>query len=371
MKYLTWAEINLGDLKHNLDQIRARVGPSVKILAPVKANAYGHGAVEIARSLQTEGVDMFAVARLSEAQELSAAGIRKPILIFAALPPGLAEEAAADGFRVTLCSDESAEALCRWAEIAGSSARVHVKVDTGMGRIGVPVDRAAAFVKRVHRMPGIEIEGIYTHFPSADEDDRSFTLKQIELFEGLLSELKREGIDIPIRHAANSAGADRFPGSYLTMVRPGLALYGLHPDAETLFGLDLRPILTLKTRVMFLKDIPPGASVSYGRRFIARRTTRAASLPIGYADGLSRSLSNRGHVLVGGRRAPIIGTICMDQCVADVTDIPGVSLNDEVVVYGSQGDERISIESVAQMLGTISYEVASTISRRVHRVYVR
>jgi alanine racemase len=239
-----------------------------------------------------------------------------------------------------------------------------------MGRIGVRWDRAADLIRRLTTIAGLRIEGVFTHFASADEADKGFTHLQIERFRGVIEALEKDGLHIPLRHAANSSALLDVPESYLNMVRPGLILYGLHPGAGVSQSIPIKPVLSLKTRITFVKEIEPGETVSYNRRFTARRRSRVATIPIGYGDGLDRHLSNRGQVLVGGRRAPIIGTICMDQTVIDVTDVPPPSLGDEVVVYGAQGGERIRVEEVARLLDTIPYAITCAIGRRVPRVMV-
>jgi alanine racemase len=250
------------------------------------------------------------------------------------------------------------------------AALVHVKVDTGMGRIGVRWSEAREFVQAVAAMEGLVVEGIFTHFASADEADKYFTYHQIVRFQEIIESLERAGIRIPLKHAANSSAVMDVPESYLTMVRPGLILYGLHPGEGVSQSISIKPVLSLKTRITFMKEIEPGETVSYNRRFTATRRSHVATLPIGYADGLSRDLSNRGQVLVGGKRVPIIGTICMDQTVIDVTDIEPPRVGDEVVVYGQQGGERILVEEVARLLNTIPYVITCAVGRRVPRIPV-
>ncbi len=364
----TWAEINLDHLAGNFHQVRRRIGPGVKTLVAVKANAYGHGAVGVARRLAAEGADMLGVAAVSELAELRRAEITSPALLLGCtLPEWLGAALDLDG-RLTVCDLDSAHAVAAAARACHRRAIVHVKVDTGMGRLGVPYAEAPDLVRALSRMPDILVEGIFTHFASADEADKYFTYHQVVRFREVTGAIEAAGIGIPLKHAANSSAVLDVPESYLTMVRPGLILYGLHPGEGVSRDMVIKPVLSLKTRIMFLKTLKPGDTVSYNRRFTATRPSRAATLPIGYADGLSRDLSNRGQALVGGVRVPIIGTVCMDQTVIDVTDVPGVRVGDEVVVYGEQGGARISVEEVAALLGTIPYVITCAIGRRVPRI---
>jgi alanine racemase len=368
--YSTWAEINLDNLAHNFRGIKQKIGPGVKTLVAVKANAYGHGAVPVSQRLLAEGADMLGVATVSEVAELRHAGIQAPILLLGCTLPEAVGPALDLDARLTVCDLECAQHVAAAARARKKRALVHVKVDTGMGRIGVPWPDAQHLARQLAAMDGISIEGISTHFASADEADKSFTHRQISLFKEIITSLETAGVRIPLKHAANSSALMDLPESYLTMVRPGLILYGLHPGEGVSHSIPIEPVLSLKTRIAFIKEIEPGQTVSYGRTFTAKRRSRVATLPIGYADGLSRDLSNRGQVLVAGRRVPIIGRICMDQTVIDVTDVPPPRLGDEVVVYGSQGDERISVEEVARLLDTIPYVITCAVGPRVPRVMV-
>ncbi|MEW6354750.1 MAG: alanine racemase [Planctomycetota bacterium] len=367
MSHPTRAEIRLGNIIHNLEEIRRKVGPRVKVLAAVKANAYGHGAVAVSKALAAHGVDMLGVAAVSEAAELRDAGIETPILMLGAVLPDLVEDALRRSVALTVCDADLAQAVSETARRLNVVASVHVKIDTGMGRIGVSPDGALDLIRRVLSLGHLSFDGVWTHFPAADEPDLSFARRQVALFNSITAKMKKEGLPVPLRHAANSGAIAQLPEAHFDMVRPGLALYGYHPTADMRLDLDLRPAMTLKTRVSFAKNLLVGATVSYGRTFTAARPTRAATLPIGYADGLNRLLSNTGHVLIHGKHCHIIGRICMDQCVVDITDVPEVQIGDDVVVYGRQGDEMISVESVAKLLGTIPNEVLCAVSRRVPR----
>ena len=366
----TVAEIDLGAIAFNLRRIRKLVGPDVKICPAVKADAYGHGAARVSHTVLDAGAEMLGVATLEEGMELRQAGIRAPILIFQCVfadqIPGIVE----NDIGTMICDRSFAAELSRRAQASGKRIKVHIKVDTGMGRVGVQAQETANFALDLSRMPGLEIEGIFTHFPSADEEDLSFTHQQVRDFEEITRAVAAAGVRIPLRHAANSAAILNVPESYFDMVRPGIMLYGLYDSEFVARDVELRQSMTLKTKIVFLKELPPGKTVSYGRTFTTARRTVVATIPIGYADGYNRLLSNRAPALVRGRRVPVIGRICMDQTMLDVTDVPGVSVGDEVVLYGSQGEERISIEEIAALLGTISNEVICAVGKRVPRVYV-
>lgn len=361
----TVAEISLDAIAHNFREIRRLVGPDVKICPAVKADAYGHGAIPISRTVLAEGADMLGVATVEEAIELREAGIQASILIFGVLFDEQVPDVLRWGITPMVCTRSFAEELSR--QSSDKPVRVHVKVDTGMGRVGVQAYEAVNFVLGISRLPGLEIEGIFTHFPSADEDDLSFTHRQVADFKEIIRDIESAGIPIPIRHAANSAAILGIPDAYFNMVRPGIMLYGLY-DSDVPAGVELRQAMTLRTRIAYLKELPPGRTVSYGRTFTAERPTLVATLPIGYADGYNRLLSNKGPALVRGRRVQVIGRVCMDQTMLDVTDVPGVSVGDEVVLYGSQGSETISIREIARLLDTITYEVTCSVSKRVPRV---
>ncbi len=366
----TWAEIDLGAVRYNLSQIQKRVEPGVRIMTVVKANAYGHGIVEVARRLCTSGVDYLGVATVDEALKLRVHKVKKPILVLGAILPAEVLVAVTNDITVTLCDRGLIPALESAARRSKHPAKVHMKVDTGMGRIGVWHEDALAFVREVTARKAIALEGIYTHFSSAGRDD-FFTTYQIEAFERLLGVLDREGIRIPLRHAANSIATVDFTRSHLTMVRPGIITYGMYPKKAFAKFFQLRPVLSLKTRISYLKVVPPGRSVSYGRTYITEKETLIATIPIGYADGYGRILSNKAYVLVKGKRARVVGKVTMDQVMLDVGHIDKVKVGDEVVLIGKQGRDRITTEELAKLCGTIPYEIVCSISSRVPRVYKR
>jgi alanine racemase len=363
----TWAEVDLGAIEYNYRQVRKFVGRDVKIMAVVKANAYGHGTVEVSAVLEKLGVDYLGVATTDEAVRLRDHGIKSPILILGSVLPGEAKVAVEKDITLTLCSYELLEALKNETR-NGLRAKVHVKVDTGMGRIGIWHENAAAFIRDVIKEKGISLEGVYTHFSSAGRDD-FFTNYQIESFEKVVAGLAKDWINIPLKHAANSIATVDFKRAHLNLVRPGLIIYGLYPKHTFPKFIKLKPALSLKTRIVYIKEAPPGRSVSYGRTYITQRQTRIATLPIGYADGYSRNLSNKAAVIVGGRLAPIVGKVTMDQTMIDVGHIKGVRTGDEVVLIGRQGREEIRAEKLARIAGTIAYDVICSISNRVPRIY--
>ncbi|HHW98252.1 MAG TPA: alanine racemase [Firmicutes bacterium] len=368
----TWAEINLDNIIHNVKTIKKCLRPDCEIMAVVKANAYGHGAVEVARAALEAGATRLAVSILDEAVELRRAGIRAPVLVMGYTPAAQGGMAADMNISLTVYEPQQALALVQAARASGSALKVHLKVDTGMGRIGALPDDVLALATLLQNLEGCELEGIYTHFAKADEDDPNPTLLQLERFQAVLERLEQAGIFIPLAHCANSAAIMRFPASHLTAVRLGIAMYGFYPS--TLLrqqDVELRPAMTLKTTVAHAKWVPANTPVSYGGRFVTKGPSYIITLPIGYADGLSRSLSNKGLVLVAGQKAPLVGTICMDQCMADATQLPTVKVGDEVILWGEGQGQSLSAEDVAANTGTIVYEVISLVSRRVPRLYLR
>ena len=365
----TWAEVDLDALAANLAAARRRVGDR-RVLAVVKADAYGHGAVDVARALEQEGVETFGVAIPEEGIELRRAGIRAPILVLGGFAPPQADRLLDDGLVPAIFRQDQVESLGSAAARRGVRAAAHLKIDTGMGRLGVPVADVPAFLAVVAGTPSVRLSGAFSHLAVADEPGDPFTARQIRLFEEAIGMVRAAGLPADDLHLANSAAILEHPPAWLTLVRPGLLLYGYAPSPKVT-GTALRPVLTLRTRIIYIKDVPPGASLGYGRTFVARRATRVASLAIGYDDGLPRLVSNRGHVLVRGRRAPIVGRVSMDLTTIDVTDIPGAALGDEVIVLGGSGEDAVGADRLAAWAETISWEVLCGIGARVPRVYVR
>ncbi|MBR6205784.1 MAG: alanine racemase [Oscillospiraceae bacterium] len=371
----TWAEVDLGAIRHNYEQMRKRAGDGVKFLGVVKADAYGHGALQVAGMLQRAGADYLAVACLDEAEALRQGGITLPILILGVTDPKYTEELIRMEITAAVADMHTAGEMSKIATGLGRRAKIHLKVDTGMGRIGFICrgDRdPAALLAQAADLPGLDAEGIFTHFATSDmpgEGD-AYTEEQYEAFRTVVREAEQiRGKRFPIRHCANSGAMTGHPDKFLDMVRPGIALYGCYPS-ELTGNLDLRPAMSVRTRVVQVRELMPGDSVSYGRRFIAERPVRTAVVPIGYADGLHRVLSGRIDMLVRGRRAPQIGRICMDMCMLDVTDIPEVREGDVVTLFGEDGGARIPVEELAEKAGTISYEMLCAMSPRVERVWV-
>jgi alanine racemase len=367
-----WAEVDLDALRGNLAWIRHRVGPQVKILTVVKADAYGHGLKQIAALLMQSGTDIFGVANLAEAQAIRSVGRGWPVLMLGACLPDEVETAVRDEVRPTLSSLAEAKLFSAAAGRMRKTVTVHAKVDTGMGRLGVLADRAIELVEAVRKLPGLELEGLYTHFASA-EDDARFSREQGKRFESVLAKLKDAGIRVPLLHANNSAGLLHEPGSIFNLVRPGLLVYGILPEGKRSDTSILRkffaPALAFKCRVSLVKDIAKESSLSYGRTFIAPRRMKVAAITAGYGDGYLRAGSNRAEVLIDGRRCRVLGRITMDQMLVDVSRVRGVAPGDEVVLIGSQGKDSVTAAEVAGWCGTIPWEVLTNITYRVPRIY--
>ena len=377
--HLTWAEVDLDAIAHNARGLKERAGEGAELMAVVKANAYGHGAVPVARTALENGASRLAVNRALEGVELRQAGITAPILVMGYSLPSEAETIVRWDLTPTVTTVEGALALSAMSDRQGKITPIHVKVDTGMGRFGLLPDEVVAFVRRIAELPGLKLEGLFTHFAVADRADKTYTHRQFGLYMQVVEQLEEAGFAIPLKHVANSATNLDLPEMHLDMVRCGIALYGLRPSAEVEPAIPLKPAMALKSRVARVRTLPPGSSISYGCTYTTTRHTRVALVPVGYGDGYHRILSNKGSVLIGGKRAPIVGRVCMDQFVVDVTGhfdrlrtgIDGVRQDDEVVVFGRQGEEEISAEEVAALAGTINYEVVTSILPRVTWVYLR
>lgn len=369
-----WAEVDLDAIAHNLSEIKRISNKKTEIMAVVKADAYGHGVLETVNILINSGVKGLAVSMLDEAIQLRKIGVKVPILILSYTDPVRAMEIIEHNVTQTVFSHDLAEALSKAAVTAKKNVKIHIKIDTGMTRVGfMPGYSAVKNVEKICKLQNIVLEGLFTHFASADEHDESYTKMQFERFMNICMELNRIGIHIPIRHVCNSAGIIQYPKMHLEMVRPGIILYGLYPsddlDKKT---IELKPVMTLKANIILVKEVVKDSPISYGRIFTTNKQSKIATVPIGYADGYSRLLTNKGEVLVNGQRAPIVGKICMDQCMIDVTDIKGnVCVGDEVVLLGRSGNEEISADEIARKLGTINYEVVSVIGKRIPRVYLK
>ncbi|NIO68966.1 MAG: alanine racemase, partial [Anaerolineae bacterium] len=369
--HLTWAEVDLDAIAHNARGLKERAGEETELMAVVKANAYGHGAVPVARTALENGASRLAVNRTLEGVELRQAGLTAPILILGYSLPSEAETIVRWDLTPTVTTVEGALALSALSDRQGKVTPIHIKVDTGMGRFGLLPDEVVAFVRRIAELPGLKLEGLFTHFAVADLADKTYTRRQFDLYMWVVRQLEEAGFAIPLKHVANSAATLDLPEMHLDMVRCGIALYGLRPSDEVEPAIPLKPAMALKSRVARVRTLPPGSSISYGCTYTTTRPTPVALVPVGYGDGYHRILSNKGSVLIGGKRAPIVGRVCMDQFVVDVTGIEGVRQDDEVVVFGRQGEEEISAEEVAALAGTINYEVVTSILPRVTRVYLK
>lgn len=362
-----WAEIDLAAIRHNVKALKTLLPNGTKLCAVVKADAYGHGAAQVGPVVLEAGADCLAVAIVDEAVQLREAGIDAPILIMGYTPPDQVADVVAHDFEQTIYTVEQAERLSAAAAASGKSVKVHLKIDTGMGRLGVRPDAAAAFAAAVAALPGIVPYGAFTHFAAADSADKKYTDGQFRLFREALSAIEAAGVSLPCRHAANSAGLLHHPDYCLDMVRAGIALYGLWPSTEIPRPVQLKPAMRLRTRVIMVKTVPRGQAISYGCTYVTPRTSRIATLPIGYADGFSRMLSGKAKVMVEGWRAPLVGTVCMDQCMVDITGIDGVREGSDVLLFGGP---ELPVENIANALGTINYEIVCMIGKRVPRLYV-
>ncbi|MCX5699431.1 MAG: alanine racemase [Candidatus Omnitrophica bacterium] len=361
----TWAEVNLDHLEHNFKEVKSLLRPQIEVLVTVKADAYGHGLVAVAKRLVACGVDYLGVASIDEGIELRKAGIKIPILVLGLMLKKDIQPLFTFQLIPTICDKKMAVALNTLAVELKQRIPVHIKVDTGMGRIGVLHDDAFKLVTDIHKLKNIQIQGIFTHFALADLD-RKFTARQINLFNKLVGDLKKNNILIPLVHAANSIGLIRHRNSHFTMVRPGLVIYGLYPKKN--LGINLKPVLSLKTRVVFIKQVGSGYGISYGLTYTTKRATRIVSLPVGYGDGYPRNLSNLAWLLIGGRRFRISGRICMDQMMVDVGNFKP-KIGDEAVLIGKQGKQQVTAEELADLSGTISYEIVCGLASRIPRIY--
>lgn len=366
----TWAEIDLDALTQNLAVVRRRTGPR-PILAVVKADAYGHGAARVARTFEEEGVEWLGVALPEEGVELREAGVGRPIFVLGGFAPPQADLLLAHHLTPAIYRPDQAEALARAASNRGVRAAAHIKIDSGMGRLGVPAPDLPAFLTTLRPWADrIEIEGVFSHLAVADDPRESYTTHQIAVFRDAVETIRQAGLNPSMIHLANSAAVIDHPPAWLTLVRPGLILYG-YPPSDRMSPVPIRPVLSLRSRVIYIKEVPPGTSIGYGRTFIAERNCRIATLAIGYDDGLPRLLSNRGHVLLGGRRAPIVGRISMDLTTVDVSHLDGIAPGDEAILLGSSGEERLGADLLATWAGTIPWEILCGIGSRVPRLYRR
>ncbi|MFQ5787195.1 MAG: alanine racemase [Thermodesulfobacteriota bacterium] len=360
----TWAEIDLNSLKFNFSQTKKLIGAYVGIMPIVKADGYGHGAVPVSKTLNEScGTDVLGVATVEEALELRESGIKSPILLLAGIYPNEYESVLKNDLTPTIFSIANAYSLNDCAKKLGKKLKYHLKIDTGMSRLGLTINEISDFLNHALDFKNLEMEGLFTHFASADMEVGEFTFKQISVFKEIQSFLAKAGIKPKFLHLANSAAIQRFPESHMNIVRPGIMLYG----SGIIQKSELKPVMKLKTKIIQLKKISAGVPVSYGGTFITKRSTVIATLPIGYADGYMRTLSNRSKVSINGHYAPVVGKVCMDLTMVDVTDVSGVKVGDEVTLFG---DEKVSVDDVARWADTISYEILSITGKRVSRIYL-
>lgn len=368
----TWVEIDLDALDYNFNCVKKSLPDNVKVLAVVKANAYGHGAVKVAKFLENKA-DYLAVAATDEALEIRKNGVDSPILILGHIPYGDYDNVVKYGFTPTVSDLNEAMLLSQSAVKFGKTAALHIAVDTGMSRIGfADCDESVEEIKKICELPNISIEGVFSHFAAADVTDKTYTNLQISRFEEFVAKLENAGVNIPIKHFYNSAGIADLPHKY-NMVRQGIILYGLNPSDEVEYNNieKPRPVMSMKTRVVQVKTVPENTFISYGCTFKTEAPTRVATLCAGYADGVPRLLSNNGEVLIRGKRARILGRVCMDQFMVDVTHIPEVEAGDAATIFGKDGDDFISVDTIAEKAGTINYEIVCDINSRVSRVYMK
>lgn len=370
-----YAEVNLDALHYNMEQMRRKISPHTRIMGIIKADGYGHGAVQLGRELeQLSYVSGYGVATAEEAFILREAGLKKPILILGYTFPYAYEELIAKEIRMAVFREDTLEELSSCAAKQGKKAKIHIKVDTGMSRIGIrPDESGLQFVKKALSFEGIETEGIFTHFARADEMDKTSAEKQIDLMSQFIKRAETEtGYRIPVRHCSNSAGILELERANMDMVRAGITLYGLWPSEEVRRdSISLQPLLSLKSRLVYVKEVEKGTQISYGGTYTAEKNMRIATVPVGYGDGYPRGLSGKGYVLVCGKRAPILGRVCMDQFMVSVEEIPEAKEGTEVTLIGKDGDERITMEELGALSGRFNYELACNLGKRIPRVYVK
>jgi len=364
----TWAEIDLTALRSNIRHIREKTHSDIRIMAVVKCNAYGHGVMEVSREALDLSVDALGVSSLFEGIELREEFPHIPIVVLSAITNIQSAEFLRYDISPVVCSWETVTSLAEAAKKSGTPAKIHIIIDTGMGRVGVWHTQAEEFIRKAFQNPHIRIEGVCSHFATSDEEDLTFSRKQLEWFNAMLEKIR--DIPIPFKHISNTAGIFNLPCSHFNMIRPGASIYGIRPS-EFINGFNpIKPVLSLKSRITFIKKIPPGRTLSYGRTYKTRKEMTVATLPVGYGDGYPRFLSNKGHVLIRGRKAGILGTVTMDQILVDITNIPEARMNDMAVLIGKQEKEEITSHDIARIGDTISYNILTGINKRVQRVYL-
>ncbi len=371
LKRPAWIEIDLSALEHNYKFIRSKINSETKIAAVVKANAYGHGAAKVAKKLSQLGVEYFCVGSPDEGIELREVGIKKPILVLAEVLDSQYQDIIKGDLIQTAASINTLKALNQAGIKANKIIKVHLKFDTGMGRIGFFPEDLLEIYQLAEKLKNIKVEGVFSHFARADEKDKEFSFQQLKRFKSALNKIKAAGFKLPQLHIANSAAVIDLTKTSLDLVRPGIMLYGLLPSNQLKNEADLKPLLSFKTRIVQLRTLPAGSAVSYGSTYTTEKEERIAVLPIGYKDGYPRLLSNQGEVLINGKRAPIRGRVCMGQTIVSVEQIENVEVGDEVVLIGKQGKEEISATEIADLVGTINYEIVCNLSERLEKIYFK
>lgn len=366
-----YTEINLDAIKHNIIEIQKLLKGKSKVMPIIKADGYGHGAVPIAKFLQEEDIDKFGVATIEEAVALRKNNIHKPLLVLGYTPNNQVIDLVKYDLIQTVFKYSMAEAISKMAKECNKNVKIHLKIDTGMGRIGfLPNKESIELIKNIYNLPNIEIEGIFTHFSKADEVDKTYTKHQLSVFNKFVRDLEEVGVCIPIKHAANSAGIIDVEEAHFDLVRLGIATYGLYPsDDVNKRIISLKPALSLISHIIYIKEVEKGTYISYGGTYKTKDRAKIATIPVGYGDGYDRGLSSKGRVLIRGQYAPIVGRVCMDQFMVDVTNIKGVADDDEVVLIGKQGEKNITVDEIASLIGTINYEVVCQLGKRIPRVY--
>lgn len=364
----TYAEIDLSAIAFNIRAIKKQVHPA-QIMAVVKADAYGHGVIPVSKTSLENGAKYLGVALVEEGIELRNQGFLEPILVFGGAFDYQLEDFLKYNIDATIYTNEIARALSELAQQSNQHATVHIKVDTGMGRVGVPWEHALGFIKFVHQLKGIRLKGLYTHFATSDERDKTFTNLQFGRFKQIIQELEKINIDIPLKHAANSGAILDMPETYLNMVRPGVMMYGYYPSNETSERIAIKPAMTFKSHVSYVKEVPENFSVSYGRKFVTPKPTRIATVPVGYADGYNRLLTNKAKVTIQGKKFPVVGRVCMDLILIDIGKDQSIQIGDEVILFGRSEQNAFTVNEICQLIDTIPYEVTCWISKRVPRKY--
>lgn len=370
MNYHCWVEVNLDYIKHNISEVKSTLAKKSKILVVVKADGYGHGAIEVSRIAVSCGVDYLGVANCQEAIVLRKAKINTPILVLGIIFPQDIPKIIKYNLTPAVYGLKIAQNLSHLAKKHGQNVKIHVKIDSGMGRMGILLNQAVDFLKKLQRLPCLELEGIYTHLATADEEDDTYAWEQFKKFEGLLKELEEENIYIPLKHISNSAASIKFPAMHLDMVRIGIITYGLYPSSYCSQKINLKPAMHFKTKILQIKNLPKGSSISYGKTYITSKDTKLAILPVGYNNGYNRLLSNKGQVIIKDKLAPLVGRVCMDLCMVDISKLKDLKEEEEVILFGGNEHNSISVDEIAKICHSINYEIVCQVGKSVPRIYI-